>query len=322
MERLYILDGSGYIYRAYYGIGGSRGRAGAALSTVSGMPTGALYVFTQMLVRLYRDIKPERIAVVFDAPGRTFRKDLHDGYKATRRETPDDLKPQLPFFSKITEALCWPVLTVSGVEADDVIATLVARARQKGWNTTIFSADKDVMQLVSDDVEVIDSLRNVTYDAATVEKKYGVSPGQLRDYLALVGDTSDNVPGMKGVGKVTAAKLLAKYGSIDELLAHTDELKGKQRERFEDPDLVAQMKLSRELVTLRSDVELEADLEDLRPGIWDEDILVTLFRRLEFNVLLERLGPVSDATGTDADSAENSKAEKTRKICVRLARAN
>ncbi len=309
MERLYILDGSGYIYRAYYGIGGSRGRTGAQLSTVSGMPTGALYVYTQMLVRLYRDIKPERIAVVFDAPGRTFRKELHDGYKATRRETPDDLKPQLKFFPEITEALCWPVLSISGVEADDVIATLVTKARERDWKVTIFSADKDVMQLVGDDVEVIDSLRNVTYDAATVEKKYGVLPGQLRDYLALVGDASDNVPGMKGVGKVTASKLLGKYGSLDELLSHTGELKGKQKERFEDPALLEQLRLSRQLVTLRHDVEISSGLEELKAGKWDEDKLISLFRRLEFNVLLERLGPVADAPAQDAPAQKESRKE-------------
>lgn len=299
MERLYILDGSGYIFRAYYGIGGSRGRAGASLITASGMPTGALYVFTQMLVRLHRTIKPERIVVVFDAPGRTFRKELHEGYKATRRETPDDLKPQLPFFSEITRALRWPVLSVPGVEADDVIATLVTRARARGWAATIFSADKDVMQLVADDVEMIDSLRNVTYDAAGVRAKHGVDPGQLRDFLALVGDTSDNVPGMKGIGKITASKLLGKYGTLDELLAHIGDLKGKQKERFQDPELLEQLHLSRTLVTLRDDVELELGLDDLQAGQWDGPTLVDLFRRLEFNVLLERLGPVAGPDGPD-----------------------
>ncbi|MEM9488908.1 MAG: DNA polymerase I [Myxococcota bacterium] len=303
MERLYLLDGSGYIYRAFFGIGGSERQRGERLRTTTGMPTGALYAFTQMIVRLHRDIKPERIAVVFDAPGRTFRKDIHDEYKATRREMPEDLKPQLPFFAQITESFHWPVLRVAGVEADDVIATLTARARQRGWAVTVLSGDKDLMQLVADGVEMVDPMRNITYDAAAVEKKHGVRPDQLRDYLALVGDTSDNVPGMPGIGPKTASKLLAKYDTVDGILSHVGELKGKQKERFEDPEHLAKLDMSRRLVTLKGDVELDGDLDGLVAGTWDGSRLVTLFRQLEFFNLLDRLGPVGETADGATDGA-------------------
>jgi DNA polymerase-1 len=242
-----------------------------------------------MLIRLYTDVRPERIVVAFDGPGRTFRKDLDESYKATRRETPDDLKPQLPFFSQITDALCWPVVCHEGVEADDIIATMVARARARGWQVVIYSGDKDLMQLVDEHVTVIDSLRDLTYDAARVQEKFGVLPSQLRDYLAMVGDTSDNVPGMPGVGAKTAAKLLGDYGSIEGIQAHVDEIKGKLGERFRDPDALSKLALSRELVTLKSDLTMELTLEEMVPRPWDSARVETLFRELEFESLLDRL---------------------------------
>jgi DNA polymerase-1 len=289
MECLHILDGHGYIYRAYFALASAANRREIRLNTKSGMPTAALYVYTAMLIRLYTDIRPERIVVVFDGPGRTFRKDLDESYKATRRETPDDLKPQLPFFSQITAALCWPVVCKDGVEADDVIATTVAKARARGWDVVIYTGDKDLMQLVDDHVTVIDSLRDITYDAARVADKFAVSPAQLRDYLAMVGDTSDNIPGMPGVGAKTAAKLLADHGSIEGILAHVDDIKGKLGERFRDPDALSKLTLSRELVTLRRDLELELDLEEMVPRPWDSERVEELFRELEFESLLERL---------------------------------
>lgn len=307
MERLYILDGHGYIYRAYYGLAGSGPASrGVRLTNADGMPTGALYVYTQMLIRLYTDVRPEHVAVVFDAPGRSFRSELDDAYKATRRETPEDLRPQLPFFAEITQALAWPVLCEPGVEADDVIATLTHRARERGWEVVIFSGDKDLMQLVDERVTVIDSLRNVTYDAAQVESKFGVPPSMLRDYLALVGDTSDNVPGMPGVGAKTAAKLLSTHGSIEGILAHTDTLKGKLKERFCDAENQAQLERSRTLVTLRDDLALEAGLDELVPGAWDGDRLQALFTQLAFDSLLKRLdSPAAAAQNENKNENKN-----------------
>ncbi len=311
MERLHILDGYGYIFRAFYGIARGRDGGGFRLSTSAGMPTGALYVYARMLIRLYLDHRPERIAVVFDAPGKNFRHELDDQYKATRKETPEDLKAQLPHFKPLTEAFCWPVLSVPGVEADDVIATLVARARSRDWEVTIHTGDKDLMQLVDDHVVVVDSLRNITYDAARVTEKFGVPPHQVADWLALVGDTSDNVPGMAGVGKKTATKLLTAHGDLDGILAAVDEMKGKQRERFSDPEKLDRLRLSRELVGLRANVELDVDLASLAPSDWDGERLRAAFAKLEFQALLESLEPSAPsgdhaATKDAAQDAEPS----------------
>ena len=326
MERLYILDGHGYIYRAYYGLAGSGpARRGVRLTNAAGMPTGALYVYAQMLYRLHKDVKPEHIAVVFDAPGRNFRNDLDDAYKATRRETPEDLRPQLPYFRELTESFSWPVLCEPGVEADDVIATLAHQARARGWDVVIFSGDKDLMQLVDGHITVVDSLREITYDAARVEDKFGVPPAKLRDYLALVGDTSDNVPGMPGVGQKTAAKLLADHGSVDGILANVDALQGKLRERFRDAEALDRLERSRELVTLKHDLDLEVPLDDLHPGPWHGERMRALFHELDFNSLLERLeagapdGSFAEAAGaTPGDRPAEAPAEPLAEPIVAL----
>jgi DNA polymerase-1 len=290
MERLAILDGYGYIFRAHYGLAyAGKERQGVRLTTSAGMPTGALHVYASMLVRLFLDVRPERIAVVFDAPGPTFRDELDAEYKANRSEMPDDLKAQMKYFRPLTEAFAWPVIAVPGVEADDVIATLVGDARRRGWDATIFSADKDLMQLVGDHVVVIDAMRQLTYDAPRVEEKFGVPPSQVGDFLALLGDSSDNVPGVAGVGKVTASKLLRQYGSIDGILAHVGELKGKLKDTLSDPAQLARLELSRKLVALRTDCELPVELDSLRRGEWDGSRLRAILMELEFNTLIERL---------------------------------
>lgn len=293
MERFHVLDGYGYIFRAYYGlVTAGKGRQGVRLTTAAGMPTGALYVYAQMLLRLFLDERPERICVVFDAPGKTFRDDLDGGYKANRQQAPDDLKIQFPYFRPLTEALAWPVLAIPGFEADDVIATVTRAARERDWEVVIYSGDKDLMQLVGDGVTVIDAMRNITYDRDRVVAKFGVGPDKLRDYLALVGDTSDNVPGVAGVGQKTAAKLLSDHGSVDGILAGVDAMRGKLRERFSDPEQLSRLELSRKLVTLVDDVDLGCDLEGLRAGPWKSDALRGLFEKLELQTLIARLDAV------------------------------
>jgi DNA polymerase I len=282
-ERLHILDGHGYIFRAHYGLAtGGKDRSPVRLSTAAGMPTGALYVYASMLIRLHLDVRPERIAVVFDSGKPSFRSEMDAEYKANRNEAPDDLRVQMPHFRPLTEAFCWPCFSVDGVEADDVIATLVTRARAIGWDVVIFTGDKDLMQLVDEHVTCIEPMRGITYDVAGVEKKFGVPPRLVGEFLSLVGDTSDNVPGVSGVGPVTAAKLLAQYGSIDGVLAHTGELKGKIKERLTDPAELANLELSRRLVALRSDVEVPYELEDLVPRPWNGEPLRRKFEELEF----------------------------------------
>ena len=303
-ERLHILDGHGYIFRAHYGLAtGGKDRAPVRLSTAAGMPTGALYVYASMLIRLHLDVRPERIAVVFDSGKPSFRSEMDADYKANRHEAPDDLRLQMPHFRPLTEAFCWPCFSVDGVEADDVIATLVARARAVGWDVVIFTGDKDLMQLVDEHVTCIEPMRGITYDVAGVEKKFGVPPRLVGEFLALVGDTSDNVPGVSGVGPVTAAKLLAQYGSIDGILAHTGELKGKIKERLSDPAELDNLERSRRLVTLRSDVDIPYQLEELVPRPWNGEPLRRKFEELEFQALIDRLAQKSVAgTGGDEKS--------------------
>jgi DNA polymerase I len=295
-ERLHILDGHGYIFRAHYGLAtGGKDRAPVRLSTAAGMPTGALYVYASMLIRLHVDVHPERIAVVFDSGKPSFRSEMDADYKANRQEAPDDLRVQMPHFRPLTEAFCWPCFSVDGVEADDVIATLVARARARGWDVVIFTGDKDLMQLVDEHVTCIEPMRGITYDVAGVEKKFGVPPRLVGDFLALVGDSSDNVPGVSGVGPVTAAKLLAQYGSVDGVLAHVGELKGKMKERLSDPAELGNLELSRKLVALRSDVEVPYELDELVPRPWNGEPLRQKFEELEFQALIERLAQKSVA---------------------------
>ena len=293
-ERLYIVDGHGYVFRAHYGLMNiSRGeRKEVRLSTAEGMPTGALYVFTRMLMRLEEDTAPERIVVVFDDKSgrKTFRAEMYSEYKATRKAPPEELAVQMEFFAPIVEAMGWPVMAVAGVEADDVIATLVVEARKKDWEVVVYSADKDIMQLIGDHVSMIDALHQKTYTRDEVIKKMGVPPEKIPDFLALVGDTSDNIPGLKGVGDKTAATLLANYGTLDALIAANPTVpRIAVKQPFGDPVQLALVKLSRALVELRRDVPLPIPLEDLKARDWDLPRLHQMFTDLEFQVLVEKV---------------------------------
>ena len=293
-ERLYIVDGHGYIFRAHYGLMNiSRGeRREVRLSTAEGMPTGALYVFTRMLMRLEEDNAPKRMVVVFDDKTgvRTFRAELYPAYKATRKDPPEELVVQMEHFSQIVEAMGWPVITVPGVEADDVIATLVEQARARDWEVVIYSADKDIMQMVGEGVSMIDALRQTTYTREEVIKKMGVPPEKIPDFLALVGDTSDNIPGLHGVGDKTAALLLEQYGTLDALIAANPVVpRIKIKQPFGDPEQLERVKLSRRLVELRRDVPLPHTLDDLVVTEWDLPRLLQLFTDLEFQILVEKV---------------------------------
>lgn len=293
-ERLYIVDGHGYIFRAHYGLMNiSRGeRREVRLSTSEGMPTGALYVFTRMLMRLEEDNAPRRMVVVFDDKSgvKTFRAEMYDAYKATRKEPPEELVVQMDYFAKVVEGMGWPVIAVPGVEADDVIATLVEQARARDWEVVIYSADKDIMQMVGDGVSMIDALHQKTYTREEVIKKMGVPPEKIPDFLALVGDTSDNIPGIRGVGDKTAATLLDKYGSLDNLIAENPVVPRIQiKQPFGDPEQLARIQISRQLVELRRNVPLPRELDDLVVGDWDLPGLLQLFTELEFQLLVEKV---------------------------------
>ncbi len=289
MERLHVMDGHGYIFRAHYGLmNASRGeRREVRLSTAEGMPTGAIYVFARMLMRLHDDLRPERMAVVFDAGRKSFRTEIYPAYKATRPPPPEDLGLQMPYFRPLVEAMGWPVLAEAGVEADDVIATLVTRARARGWEVVLFSADKDLMQLVGPGVTVVDAMRNHNYTREAVIEKFGVPPERVADFLALKGDTSDNIPGVSGVGDKTAAELVNAYPDIEALIAANPRVRGKHP--LADPEMVERLRISRRLVELDRDVKLPRELDDLKVGEWNAPELAKMFTELEFHIMLDRV---------------------------------
>ncbi len=275
-QTLYLVDGSGYLFRAYHAI--------QYLSRSDGTPTNAVFGVTRMLLKMLDDRAPEHVAVVMDPPGKNFRHELYPEYKANRPPAPEDLKVQFPLVQRAIEALALPVVVEPGFEADDVIATLAERAVDEGFEVIIVSSDKDLMQLVGDGISMWDPMRDKQYDPAAVEEKMGVPPAQVGDLLGLMGDSSDNVPGIKGVGAKTAAKLLAEHGDLETILGAAEGMKkSKLRERLiEQAD---QARLSRQLVGLRTDVELPIGPGDLVRKAPDEQALDAFLAEMEFSNL-------------------------------------
>ncbi len=280
VEQLYLIDGSSYIYRAYHTLG--------SLSNSQGFPTGAVFGFTNMLMRTLREREPAFICVVFDAPGPTFRHDRYADYKANRPPMPEDLRIQIPRIHELVAALEVPSISVPGFEADDVIATLVDLGRSHGCEVVIVSGDKDLMQLVGDGVVMWDPQKNIAYDPSTVTEKFGVRPDQIVDYLALVGDSSDNVPGVPGVGQKTATQLLDEFGSIDRMYESLDAI-GQKRARNSLQANRDKALLSRDLIRLYHSVPLETGINDLARKTPDQDHLRSLFTELEFQRYLDEL---------------------------------
>lgn len=292
---LVLVDGTAYLYRAYHAL--------PALTTAAGEPTGAVHGVVNMLRTLQDEYAPERMVVVFDAPGKTFRDELYARYKATRPPMPDDMRAQIEPLLEAVDAMGIAVLRVAGVEADDVIGTLATHCSRTGQRAVISTSDKDMTQLVDDQVEIVNTMSGQKLDAAGVERKFGVAPERIVDFLTLVGDTSDNIPGVPGVGPKTAAKWLAQYGDLDNLRAHADEIGGKVGERFRES--LDKLPLYRELVTIKCDVELPTAPEDLRVRPVDASRLAPLFKRLEMHTTLRRLcGDSIDDIGADEKQSE------------------
>ena len=279
-EEIYLIDGSSYIHRAYHAMGG--------LSNSKGFPTGAVFGFTNMIVKTLKDMNPKWIAVVFDAKGKTFRHDKYTEYKAHRPPMPEDLRVQIPWIQSIVDAYCLPSLSMQGFEADDIIATLTREAREKNWKVTIVSADKDLMQLVEDSVVMWDPQRDATYDSAAVEKKFGVPPTQLLDLMALVGDSSDNIPGVPGVGPKTAASLIQEFKSLEGVYSNLDQI-SQEKVRTKLADNRDKAFLSRELARLDDRTPLDKTLEDLSLVEQDTERLRDIFKELEFKRLIGEL---------------------------------
>ncbi len=276
---LVLVDGSSYLYRAFHAL--------PALSTKSGQPTGAVLGVLNMLYKLLDELEPSHMAVVFDAPGRTFRDEIYAEYKAHRPPMPDELRAQIAPLLEAIEAMGIPLLRIEGVEADDVIGTLARQASAAGSDTLISTGDKDLAQLVDERVTLVNTMDNTTLDRAGVQQKFGVAPEQIIDYLALVGDTSDNIPGVPGVGPKTAAKWLQQFGQLDTLKAHAAEVAGKIGERLREA--LGTLDLSKDLATIRCDVGLPPGASDLALREPDAGRLAALFERLEFSRLLRRV---------------------------------
>jgi len=284
---LVLVDGSSYVYRAFHAL--------PPLTNSRGEPTGAVLGVLNMLVKFVKDYQPRCIAVVFDAPGKTFRDELFAEYKAQREPMPNDLRSQIPPLLTIIRAQGLPLLQIDGVEADDVIGTLACRAASRGKRVMISTMDKDMAQLVNESITLINTMSNTLLDRAGVKAKFDVFPEQIIDYLALVGDTSDNIPGIEKVGPKTAAKWLAQYGSLDGVIAHAGEISGKVGENLRAG--FDMLELSRKLATIHTDLDLPHKQEELVAGTPDVETLRQLYTRYEFRSLLRALdgGTVTEA---------------------------
>ena len=279
IEKILLVDGSSYLYRAFHAMPNLMNSAGA--------PTGAIYGVINMLRRLVADFESSHFSVVFDAPGSTFRNELYPQYKANRPPMPEGLRSQITALHSVIKALGLPLVCVEGVEADDVIGTLATQAAGSGMDVLIISGDKDLAQLVTEQITMVDTMKGITYDRGEVEKKFGVSPEQIIDYLSLVGDTSDNIPGIPKVGPKTACRLLQKFGSVAEIVRNADEISGKIGENLRGS--LQQIPLSQKLATIKCDVPLDVIPTDLRPVQPDLELLRNLYSQLEFKTWLSEL---------------------------------
>lgn len=315
---LILVDGSSYLYRAFFA------SQQADLRTSTGLPSGAVRVMANMMRSLRKQYPDCHVAVVFDAKGKTFRDDIYPEYKATRASMPDDLRSQVAPIHQMIKAMGFPFLMVEGVEADDVIGTLARQATEKQLPVLISTGDKDMAQLVSDHVTLIDTMKDVKTDREGVIEKFGVPPELIIDYLALMGDKVDNIPGMTGVGEKTALALLQGIGSIDEIAANLDKVaalgfRGSKAfaDKFREQE--EQVRLSYVLATIKTDVVLEQSLEELQLGPIDKEALLAVYREYELRNLIKELesgGAEESEAESDEEGAAPAAAIKTDYRCI------
>ncbi len=286
---LYLIDGSSYIYRAYYAI--------RHLSSPKGFPTNALYGFTQMLLKVLKERSPDHLAVVFDAGRRTFRNEIYPDYKANRSAMPDDLAPQIGPIKEMVRAFNIPALQLEGYEADDIIGTIARDCEGKGLDVMVVTGDKDLMQCVSDHVRLLDTMKEKESGVAEVEERFGIGPERVVDILGLAGDSSDNIPGVPGIGEKTAIKLIQEYGSLDSLLERAAEVKGKNGEKLRE--FADQARLSRQLATIDCQVPIAYNFADFILSPADNPRLAELFKEYGFTTLMKEL--TSTATLSTAE---------------------
>jgi DNA polymerase-1 len=301
-----------HIYRAYHAISG--------LTNAEGLSTNAIYGFTNMLRKLIKEEKPDYLGVAIDLVGPTVRHEQYQDYKATRPPMPEDLVKQLPYVLRVCEVLGIPILSYEKYEADDVIGTLTRQAEKEGLEVVIVTIDKDLFQLVNDHVAILDTRNGTRFDPAKVEEKFGVPPDRIVDVLSLVGDSSDNIPGAPGIGEKGARGLIKQYGSLDQLLAHRDEVSRKSyRESLQQNEALIQQSL--QLVTIYDDLPMELRLEELEISQPDRQAARELFVELEFMKLLEELIPPQEAASVDYQRLESQKDLQALGDCLKGGRA-
>jgi len=306
--RLHLIDGSGYVYRAFHAL--------PALNTSRGVPTNAVLGFANMLSKLLREEGPDHVAVVFDAPGGTFRDEIYAGYKETRGPMPDELRPQIPYIRRLVAALRLPVIEQPGVEADDVLGTLAAQAGAAGLETVIVTGDKDMCQLVDARTSIFDTMRDRRFGVAEVQARFGVEPVHVPDVLGLMGDAIDDIPGVKGVGEKTAMALVQKIGPVETILERLElveqsGLRGAKKLRETLAREADTARLSKNLATIRRDVPVRLDMDALRwPGP-DRDQLRELLVELEMRSLLKDLGAAGEAPVVEQQELSDAAAVAT-----------
>ena len=303
-EQLYLVDGSGFIFRAYHAL--------PPMTRPDGIMVNAVYGYTNMLMKVIEDAGEQNLAVIFDAGRKSFRNDIYPDYKAHRPPAPDDLVPQFGLIREATESFNVPCIEMPGFEADDIIASYAKAAKAKGQNVVIVSSDKDLMQLVGDNVRMLDPMKNKLIEHDQVVEKFGVGPDRVIDVQALMGDSSDNVPGVPGIGPKTASQLINEYGDLENLLANADQIKqNKRRENLiEHADLA---RISKELVTLKDDIDLPQDVETLKPGPIDYDVLLSFLEQQQFHSIVARFNKKGHTSSASNDSAPSG-ASKPRQV--------
>ena len=281
-KKLYLIDGNSYIYRAFFAI--------PHLSNSKGIPTNAVYGFTNMLMKVIKEEAPDYLAIAFDSKGPTRRHIEYEDYKAHRPAMPDPLARQIPYIHRMVEAFNIPVLIMEGVEADDIIGTIAKKAEKDGLEVVIITGDKDIFQIISPHIRIYDTLKNSYFGVDDVKKRFGTEPERVVEVMGLMGDSSDNIPGVPGIGEKTAKALIEEHGTIENLLANIEKItKPKLKQSLKENAELA--RLSRSLATIQTDIPIETEYKDLSRPEPDNERLLPLLKELEFSSMLKMAAP-------------------------------
>lgn len=295
-NKVVLIDGSSYLYRAFYAL--------PPLKSPDGKPTGAIYGFIRMLLKTINLFNTPYIAVAFDLPGKTVRHEKFKEYKATRKETPNDLKAQIPTIKEIIKLLGINIIEKPSYEADDIIATLSKKAEKEGYEVIIVTPDKDMNQLINENIKIYNPMKDEIVDTEKIKENYGILPTQFLDYLTLIGDNIDNIPGIKGVGPKTATLLLNEFGNLENILKNVDKLKGKLKEYFQEVKLEDVLSM-KDLLKLHDDLEIDLEIKDLKKEKPDLEHLKNIFEKLGFKSLLK------DVEKDNLTKEDNKKTQKS-----------